>query len=511
MLPKLKHFTNLLVLCLFIFSTVPGKASSQIESSVHEQVLTPTLQNKIGDTTAQPYFLYIPYITNGLKLPVVFNKVTPANGAASQPTSLTVDWADSSGATSYAYCYDTTNDNACLNWNSTGTTSQAAISGLSASTTYYWQVKATDGTGDTFANEIPTAFWSFTTGSTGILPGAFNKVSPANGAASQPTSLTVDWADSSGATSYAYCYDTTNDNACLNWNSTGTTSQAAISGLSASTTYYWQVKATDGTGDTFANEIPTAFWSFTTGSGSVIPGEMMTIPAGSFQMGCDPAHNGGYLCPFAKLPLHTVTLDAYRIDKYEVTNAQYAQCVAARNCAAPSENSSSTRPSYYNNPTYASYPVVYVSWQDAANYCTWAGKRLPSEAEWEKAARGPTLITYPWGDQAPTCALGNFYVNGDCVGDTSAVGSYPAGASPYGVMDMAGNAWEWVNDWYSRTYYSSSPASNPPGPASGTYKVLRGGSWGSVNDFLRVAYRNYEFLTSREYVIGFRCAAPPGN
>jgi eukaryotic-like serine/threonine-protein kinase len=226
---------------------------------------------------------------------------------------------------------------------------------------------------------------------------------------------------------------------------------------------------------------------------------MVYVPQGEFTMGSNVGDAD-------QKPAHTVYLDAYWIDRTEVTNAMYAKCVAAGQCQEHSKSNSSTYSSYYGNSTYADFPVIYVDWNDASAYCAWAGGRLPSEAEWEKAARGTDGRLYPWGNAAPTCSLANFYGGTFCVGDTSRVGSYPSAASPYGALDMAGNVWEWLNDWYGDNYYSTSPSSNPPGPSSGSYRVLRGGSWGSNDDYVRSALRYRFNPDDSDYSIGFRCS-----
>ena len=223
---------------------------------------------------------------------------------------------------------------------------------------------------------------------------------------------------------------------------------------------------------------------------------MVNVPAGDFTMGSNDVGNDAQ-------PIHTVYLDAFWIDKYLVTNAFYKKCVDAGKCSAPSEVKSYTRSSYYGNVSFDNYPVIYVSWDDATKYCAWAGKRLPTEAEWEKAARGTTGRVYPWGNSFDKNLL-NSAEGGK--GDTTAVGSYPAGASPYGALDMAGNVWEWVADWYGDTYYASSPRNNPKGPSSGQYRVLRGGSWLSGEYVARAATRLNGVPGNRLDGLGIRCA-----
>jgi len=196
-------------------------------------------------------------------------------------------------------------------------------------------------------------------------------------------------------------------------------------------------------------------------------------------------------------PPHMVFLDNYYIDKYEVTNALYKLCVETKACIPP------TNTGRFNNPLYSQHPVVYVDWNMSQTYCEWRSARLPTEAEWEKAAKSLNGGGYPWGwDENNTYA--DFK---QIPGDTKPVGSYPLGVSPYGGYDMAGNVYEWVADWYSASYYAVSPARNPTGPESGEYRVLRGGTWCydgrcQLNSTIREGYDPSNSWNS----VGFRCA-----
>ncbi|HEY9078152.1 MAG TPA: bifunctional serine/threonine-protein kinase/formylglycine-generating enzyme family protein [Anaerolineaceae bacterium] len=232
---------------------------------------------------------------------------------------------------------------------------------------------------------------------------------------------------------------------------------------------------------------------------------LLYVSAGEFKMGSADADKDAI---DDEKPQHSVTLDAFWIDKTEVTNAMYARCVAAGACAAPNRMGSNSRSSYYGNNAYANYPVITVDWNQAKTYCEWAGRRLPTEAEWEKVARGTDERIYPWGNTSPDCSMLNFSgQNNGCVGDTTEVGKYPKGASPYGALDMAGNVWEWVADWYGS--YSSSPSKNPQGSSSGQNRVLRGGSWNDGARDVRAAVRGGSDPGSIDLSFGFRCAVSP--
>jgi formylglycine-generating enzyme required for sulfatase activity len=204
---------------------------------------------------------------------------------------------------------------------------------------------------------------------------------------------------------------------------------------------------------------------------------MVFVPAGKFSMGSDETD------PEAdrdEKPQHTPHLDAYWIDRTEVTNAMYVRCAEGGQCTAPMHSAP------YKMPEYANHPVFGVTWFQAEEYCRWAGRRLPTEAEWEKAARGTDGRRYPWGNAAPDPNLLNFAKQVD---DTTEVGSYLAGASPYGALDMAGNVWEWVSDGYDINYYNHSPMTNPPGGTSVNQRVVRGGDWGVDARAVRSANR----------------------
>jgi eukaryotic-like serine/threonine-protein kinase len=256
---------------------------------------------------------------------------------------------------------------------------------------------------------------------------------------------------------------------------------------------------------------------------------MVFVPAGSFIMGNDEGQ-------INERPKHEVSLDAFWIDQTEVTNAMFQHFVEETGYETSAEDRGSAwafdgkgwseipgadwqHPQGPNSTLsgLGGHPVVNVSWFDAKAYCEWAGARLPSEAEWEKAARGTDGSTYPWGEDAPTGSLlnfGDFSLYPDSVDPslndgyrfTAPVGSFPSGASPYGALDMAGNVWEWVNDWFQEYYYSDAPADNPLGPKYGDGRVFRGGSWNHSSLDIRSSIRMWSKPYDAVDNVGFRCS-----
>jgi sulfatase modifying factor 1 len=233
---------------------------------------------------------------------------------------------------------------------------------------------------------------------------------------------------------------------------------------------------------------------------------MVLIPEGSFPMGVPHGDRDGGRDEY---PRHDVFVNDFYIDKFELTNSRYLEFVKATNHRVPQNPKNATRNLWEGDTiteSLADRPVVNVDWADAQAYCQWAGKRLPTEAEWEKAAKGTADRRFPWGNVEPTNKHLNF--NQQWIGEKTLmpVGSYELGKSPFGVYDMAGNVWEWVNDWYDAKYYEKSPAKNPMGPESGTKRVLRGSGWQNETPTVRIFTRVDSDPTIRNESTGFRCA-----
>jgi formylglycine-generating enzyme required for sulfatase activity len=222
------------------------------------------------------------------------------------------------------------------------------------------------------------------------------------------------------------------------------------------------------------------------------PDEMIEIGPATFLMGCNESVED--FCNPDEYPYHEVSLGAYAIDRREVTQADYQECVDDGACEPVSGNDAAATPDL---------PLVYTTYALAETFCAWAGKRLPSEAEWEYTARGDDGRRYPWGNEDPTCTLVNMT---GCENAPAEVGSRPAGASPFGALDMAGNVSEWVADWYDEAYYATSPAEDPAGPAAGTLRILRGGNYAGGDFNQRLANREEMGPDPLLSYTGCRCA-----
>jgi formylglycine-generating enzyme required for sulfatase activity len=257
--------------------------------------------------------------------------------------------------------------------------------------------------------------------------------------------------------------------------------------------------------------------------------EMVYVPGSEFQMGSDEddVDDALQMCDLYghhcerewfedEQPLHPVRLGNFWIDRTEVTNGQYRRCVQEGACSPPTMDVTYTRAAYFSDEAYSDYPVIHVLWNQAVTYCGWAGARLPTEAEWEYAARGPQGNLFPWGNDFAGTHLNYCDVNCDIAcrdqsfddgfRDTAPAASYPAGASWCGALDMAGNVWEYVADWYDEQYYDQSPILNPEGPSSWTRgRVLRGGGWGGCRVFTRSTFRLQDDPRETTSPVGFRC------
>jgi formylglycine-generating enzyme required for sulfatase activity len=221
------------------------------------------------------------------------------------------------------------------------------------------------------------------------------------------------------------------------------------------------------------------------------PEGMVVIPAGEFWMGADDGLKDAR-------PLHRVYLSSYWLDKYEVTNARYRRCVEGGGCTPPKDRQA------FDDLERAQHPVTNITWNQARSFCQWQGRRLPTEAEWEKAARGTDGRRYPWGNDWNI--VKSRVSNAVAANAIESVGRQAASSSPYGVFDLIGNASQWVKDWYAEDFYQTSPARDPQGPLRGSFRVLRGGEWNEKPSNLQASYRGWDEVTYWGPTLGVRCA-----
>ena len=368
--------------------------------------------------------------------------------------------------------------------------------GLTCATEYYYRVRSYNAMGSSgYAGEVNAA--------TGTCPAAPSNLQAAAVSASR---VDLTWSDNSSDESgfqverkrgtggfYGPVYSSSAG--VTNWSD---------SGLGGGQTYYYRVSAYyPGGNSVYSNEVSAAL-----PAGAAPPSGMASVPADCFQMG-DPSNVG----LDNERPAHPVCLSAFQMDIKEVANSEYFRCVDTGPCKRPGDTgSASDRSPYYGKTTYANYPVIFISWSQAKTYCEWLEKRLPTEAEWEFAARGGLPgKKYPWGDEDPVCTSGAFngaqdgscFAPGETAHDTAPMGYFAPNG--FGLYDLAGNVSEWVNDWYDAGYYSSSPVLNPTGPGYATYRVLRGGSFYSNMNDLRVSRRDFDTPATQNSTYGFRC------
>ncbi len=321
---------------------------------------------------------------------------------------------------------------------------------------------------------------------------------PGDGAQNQAVNMALSWSGSdpdSDPLTYDVYFGTSSTPPLINSGQTAVTYDPGA--LAISQTYYWQIVVHDNHDHSTSG--PT--WSFSTTSSGA--GVMVLIPAGPYDMGAEYYQY--------TQPIHTVNVPAFYIDVYEVTNAQYKTFCDATARVYPDDPGFSSMPNYFTNTAYANYPVVNVYWQDAKDYAAWAGKRLPTEAEWERAAKGNTdNRQYPWGDTWVAANANIGYNPADGYTNTSPVGNYLSGISPAGCYDMVGNVWEWCEDDFHLGYTGaptdgSAWIDNPRGDR----RVNRGGSWDNDLVWTRCASRDSYNPTDRYGSIGFRCARTP--